>query len=387
MSSPDPVHDGGPPSYPRQPGTIKLGTVAGSDVLVAPSWFLIAIMIAVVVAPRVDQVEPGLGALKYVAGLAFAIILWGSVLLHEAAHAYAAKHYGYPVGPIVLHFLGGATAIEGEARRPKHEFWIAVVGPLTSLLVGGVALAAIMLLHTGGLIEMALESLVGANFFVGVLNLVPGLPLDGGRVMKALVWGISRSAHRGTLVAGWIGRVAAGCALVWPWVQGPITGIQPGIFDVVIYVTVALFLWSGASAAMASASFRAKLPRLVARDLARRTLAVPADLPLAEAVRRAQDVHAGSIVTMTGAGHPTGIVSEAALLATPEDRRPWLPTSTVARSLETGLSLPVDLAGEALVLALTRTPAAEYLLVEPDGSIYGVLATADVDEAFKRAGR
>lgn len=384
---PDPVHDGGPPSYPRAPGTIKLGTVAGSDVLVSPSWFLIAIMIAVVVAPRVDEVEPGLGALKYVAGLAFAVILWGSVLLHEAAHAYVARHYGYPVGPIVLHFLGGATTIEAEARRPKHEFWIAVVGPLTSLAVGGAALGAVLLLNASGLLEMALESLVAANFFVGVLNLVPGLPLDGGRVMKALVWGITRNVHRGTIVAGWIGRGAAVCAFVWPWVQEPLTGTAPGLFDVAIYVIIALFLWSGATAAMASASLRSKLPHLVARDLARRTLAVPADLPLAEAVRRAQDVRAGSIVTMTGGGLPTGIVSEAALLATPEDRRPWLPTSTVARSLEAGLSLPADIAGEALVLAISRMPSAEYLLLDPDGSIVGVLSTADVDAAFKRAAR
>src|SRR5690606_32734261 len=106
---------------------------------------------------------------------------------------------------------------------------------------------------------------------------------------------------------------------------------------------IAAFLWSGATAAMSGARVRGRLAHLTARALARRTLAVPADLPLAEAVRRAQDADAGSLVTVTGSGIPIGIVSEAAVLATPEDRRPWVAVSTVARTLEDGLRLPADL--------------------------------------------
>ena len=381
-------HDGGEPSYRRPPGTIKVGTIAGSDVLVTPSWFLIAVVISVViVGPRVDQVSPGLGAFKYVVGLAFAIILYGSVLLHEAAHAIMARRAGYPVGPITLNFLGGATAIEAEARRPRDEFWIAVVGPLTSLAVGGVALALIYLFDPDGLIQMAMVSLAGANLIVGILNMVPGLPLDGGRVMKSAVWAITSDAQRGTLVAGWLGRIAAVCAVAWPFIQEALTGVEPDSIDIVLGVAIGIFLWQGANAAVASATFRARLPRLVARDLARRTLAVPADLPLAEAVRRAREAQAGSIVTVTTAGQPLGVVNEAALLATPEERRPWMATATVARTLEDGLSLPVGLEGEELVRALTRHPAPEYLLLAEDGSIYGVLSTDDVDAAFRNGSR
>jgi Zn-dependent protease len=355
-------------------------------VLVSSSWFLVAGMIAVLVAPRVEQVTPGLGPWKYVAGLAFAVILYGSVLLHEASHAAVARHYGYPVSSITLHFLGGATAIDGEARRPKEEFWIAVVGPLTSLAVGGVALG-LHSLGPDGLLLMAIEGLAGANLLVGILNLVPGLPLDGGRVLKSAVWGATRNVHRGTIVAGWVGRFTALLALFWPTFQGEVLGWPVDILDYIIAFVVAMFLWSGATAAMASARLRSRLPRLVARDLARRTLAVPDDLPLAEAVRRAQEAQAGSIVTVTSDGRPVGVVNEAALLATPEDRRPWVATSSVARTLSDGLALPVDIDGEQLIMAITRTPAAEYLLIEPDGSIYGVLSTADVDAAFRAGGR
>jgi Zn-dependent protease len=366
-----------PPPRPRPPGTFKVGTVAGSDVLVSSSWFLVAGLIAVIVAPVADQAQPGLGAWKYVAGLAFAVILYLSVLLHEASHAIMARRYGFPVTSITLHFLGGMTAIEGEARKPRQEFFIAVVGPLTSIAVGVVALG-LRPITPEGLLLMAVEGLAGANLLVGVLNLVPGLPLDGGRVLKSLVWQLTGNVHRGTIVAGWGGRLTAVAVLCWP-----ILSHDPEIIDVVLAFVIAAFLWSGATAAMSSARLRARLPNLVARDLARRTLAVPDDLPLAEAVRRAHDAEAGSLVTVTGGGVPVGIVSEVALQATPEERRPWVPVSAVSRTLEDGLRLPADISGEDLVMAISRNPAEDYLLVEPDGTLVGVLSTADVDRAFR----
>jgi Zn-dependent protease len=370
----------------RAPGTFKVGTIAGSDVLVTSSWFLVAGLIAIVLAPQVERVSPGLGAGKYVAGLAFAVVLYLSVLLHEASHALVARRLGFPVTSITLHFLGGMTAIEGEARRPREEFWISVVGPITSLVVGVAAFAGSLVLPVG-LLRMSVEILAGANLLVGVLNLVPGLPLDGGRVLKSAVWSITGNVHRGTIAAGWGGRIAAAAVLCWPFVQAEVVGDSPDLLDFALAFIIAAFLWSGATAAMTSARVRRRLPALVARDLARRTLAVPDDLPLAEAVRRAREAEAGSIVTVTGAGRPVGVVNEAALVATPEERRPWVAVSTVARSLGAGLSLPATLAGEELIEAINRTPATEYLLLEDDGSVFGVLATADVDRAFRAAAR
>ncbi|RYP83644.1 site-2 protease family protein [Nocardioides guangzhouensis] len=359
--------------------------MAGTDVLITTSWFFIAALISFVMGPAVDQARPGLGGWKYVAGFAFAVVLYLSVLVHEAAHAIAAKRYGHPVDSITLHFLGGATAIEGEARNPREEFVIAVVGPIASILVGLLA-GLLWLAVPGGLIKLALGGLLFANLLVGVLNLVPGLPLDGGRVLKAGVWRITGNPHRGTIAAGWGGRVAAVVVLFWPALQERFTGSSPQIVDYVLTFVIALFLWTGATAAMQSARIRRRLPSLVARDLARRTLTVPDNLPVAEAVRRAQEAQAGSIVTVSSAGTPIGIVNEAALLALPEDRRPWLTVSAVSRTIEDGLTLPVSIFGEELIKAITRKPAQEYLLLEDDGSIYGVLATADVDRAFSQRG-
>src|SRR5689334_6330096 len=136
---------------PRPPGTFKVGSVAGSDVLVSGSWFLVAGLIAVITAPAIEEAEPGLGGLKYVAGLALAVLLYLSVLAHEASHAYMARHYGLPVSHITLQFFGGMTSIEGEPDSPRQEFWVSVVGPLSSFAVALVAYLA-SLVAPGGLV-------------------------------------------------------------------------------------------------------------------------------------------------------------------------------------------------------------------------------------------
>jgi Zn-dependent protease len=367
---------------PRPPGTFKVGTIAGSDVLVSGSWFLVAGLIAVITAPAIEEAEPGLGGFKYVGGLMLAVLLYLSVLAHEASHAYMARRYDLPVSHITLQFFGGMTSIEGEPDSPRQEFWVSFVGPLSSL---GVALVAFLahLAVPGGLIGLAFSGLAMTNLFVGIVNLVPGLPLDGGRILKALVWGASGDTHRGTIVAAWVGRAVALLALGFPFLTAQFFGGDPTIIDFVFAGVISIFLWSGATQALESAKVRSRLPYLVARDLARRTLTVPGDLPLAEAVRRAQEAEAGSIVTVTSTGTPVGVVNEAALLSVPADRRAWVPTSSVARTLEAGLQLPAGIGGEDLIRAISARPAGEYLLLDADGSIFGVLATADVDRAFR----
>ena len=174
--------------------------------------------------------------------------------------------------------------------------------------------------------------------------------------------------------------------LLSPVLLRPVFG-APRFLDYVIAGVLGWFLWSGATASMVGARVRRRLPDLKARPLARRVIAVPDDLPVSEAVRRAQDAGAGAIVVHLGDERLSGIVNEAALLATPEERRAWVPVSAIARSIEDGLVLPADIVGEDLVRAITATPAEEYVLVESDGSIFGVLATADVDRAFEEGAR
>jgi len=370
------------PAAPRPAGALRIGSIAGADVLVTRSWFLVAALFTVMVAPWVERVEPGLGGWKYVAGAAFTVLLYLSTLLHEASHAVAAQRMGFRVSWITLHFFGGMTQVEEEARTPGQEFWQAVVGPLASLAVGLAATAA-WFVTPDGLLRLGVEGLAVANLFFGVLNLLPGLPFDGGHVLKATVWRLTGNPHRGTIVSAWAGRVIALLVLTVPFVQAGLLGGQPDLLYVFLTTTLALFLWTGAGASLQRARVLQRLPRLDARRLARRTVLVPEDMPLAQAVREAQDASAGSIVTLDRDGKPAGIVNEAALLAVPVERRPWVPTSSVARALGPGLTLRADLSGEALIRAISRSPAHEYLLVEPSGAIHGVLSTVDVDQAYR----
>ena len=366
----------------RPPGTLKIGQIGGVDVLVRSSWLLVAAIISVMLAPAVEQVEPGLGAGKYVAGLAFAVLLYLSVLLHEASHALMAQHYGLPVRSITLHFLGGVTEIDGEPDTPGREFGVSVVGPLTSLAVGVAALPLAVLAPDSSLLDLAAKGLAGANLVVGVLNLVPGLPLDGGRVLRALVWKITGSPHQGTVVAGWGGRVAALLVLAYPLRRQFLLGAPADITDYVFAFVIASFLWSGASASIMSARVRRRLPALQARTLARRTLMVPDDLPLAEAVRRAQDEQAGSIVVLDATGARARSSTRPRCSPPPRTGGPGSRSARSPAPSSRDSRSPADIAGEPLILAMQKVPASEYLLVDGDGSIFGVLVTDDVDKAF-----
>lgn len=358
---------------------VRIGTLAGSDVLVSTSWFLVAGLIAWLMGPRVEQIQPGLGPWKYVVGVAFAIALYLAILLHEGSHAVMARRYGFRVESITLHFLGGATAIAGEARRPRQEFWIAVVGPLTSLGVGAAALAVWFVLPDG-LLRLVVEGLAGSNLVIGLLNLVPGLPLDGGRVLKATVWAATGRIHTATVVAAWGGRATAVAVVVWAVATaGTGNAVSP-----VLLAIVAVFLWTGASQSLASARVLQGISRIVASDLARPALGVPDDLPLAEALRRSDEAGTGGIVTLAGDGRPVGVVDARAATALPVERRPWVPVSSVARSLTEGLLLPIDITGDELVAALRRTPADAYVLIDPDGRIRGLLAAEDVARSLRR---
>lgn len=368
-----------PQRAPVPRGTIRIGRLAGIDVLVTSSWFLIAALIVYVMAPRVDEVQAGLGGWKYVVGLAYAIALYLAVLLHEASHAVVARMFGFPVESITLSFLGGSTAMVGPYRRPRQEFWIAVVGPITSLLVGAAALG-LWFAVPDGVGRLVLEGLAAANLVMGVLNLVPGLPLDGGRVLKAGVWAATGRVHTGTIAAAWGGRLTAAATLL-----GALLLVRTGNFvDAFILGVIAFYLWTAAGQSLTSATIVRRLGEVVPRDLARPTLSVPDDLPLAEAVRRAKEAGAGSIVTVTSDGRPIGVVDEQAVNAMPEDRRPWVAVSTVARSLAGGRALPASVTGAELLAALRNNPASEYVLMAEDGSVYGVLSAADVAREVQR---
>ncbi|MEE1752551.1 site-2 protease family protein [Streptomyces sp. SP18CS02] len=380
---------------PDEPGGgILMGRLFGVPVYVAPSWFLVAALITWVFGDQLDRVLPELGTLRYLVSLFFAVAFYASVLVHELAHTVVALRFGLPVRRIQLQFFGGVSEIEKESETPGREFVLAFVGPLLSLILAGVFYAGMLAVEAGTVPGVLLAGLMISNLIVAVFNLLPGLPLDGGRMLRAVVWKITGKPMSGTVAAAWVGRALAVAVLIGlPLLthtgalgnaSGEIGGVET-VTDALLAAILAAIIWTGAGNSLRMARLREHLPDLRARTLTRRAVPVESDTPLSEALRRANEAGARALVVVDGHGEPTGLVRETAIAGIPEHRRPWVAVSGLAQDLTDGMRIPSELAGEALLDRLRASPATEYLVIEETGEIYGVLSTADVERAFVAA--
>ncbi|WP_246267036.1 site-2 protease family protein [Nonomuraea typhae] len=368
---------------PRQEFSgLRMGSPFGIPVYVSWTWLIIAGFITITFKD-VFQLESMSDLEGYGVAFAFAVLLYLSVLLHELAHSVLAKWYGLPVRRITLYLLGGVSEIEQEPPTPGKEFMIAAAGPALSLGLAGIGIVAdVFVVHGAGIPQVLIQQLWWSNLIVGIFNLLPGLPLDGGRMLRAGVWKLTASSGRGTLAAGWTGRGLAVVLILVPLLMSLLSGREIVPVQLVWSVVLASFIWMGASQALNVARIRARIPQVNARQLARRAIPVTASTPLSEALRQAGEARAGAMVVVDHESRPVAIVHEASVQATPEHRRPWVEVGTLAKTLEPAMVLAADLAGEPLIDAMRESPAAEYLLVERGGEIYGVLATADVNRVF-----
>ncbi|WP_123529373.1 site-2 protease family protein [Streptomyces sp. 840.1] len=383
-----------PPRREEPGGGILMGRPFGVPVYVAPSWFLVAALITWVFGGQLDRVLPGLGAARYLVALFFAIAFYASVLVHELAHTVVALRYKLPVRRIQLQFFGGVSEIEKESETPGREFVLAFVGPLLSLVLAGVFYIPLNYVERGTVPGVLLGGLMISNLIVAAFNLLPGLPLDGGRMLRAVVWKITGRPMSGTVAAAWVGRALAVITLIGlPLLTrtgsfGNDTDSLSGmdtVIDALLAAVLAAIIWTGAGNSLRMARLREHLPDLRARALTRRAVPVEAATPLSEALRRANEAGARALVVVDASGEPKAVVREAAIVAVPEHRRPWVAVSGLAQDLTDGMKVSAELAGEALLDRLKASPATEYLVVEDTGEIYGVLSTADVERAFVAA--
>ncbi|WP_258382892.1 site-2 protease family protein, partial [Streptomyces sp. NTH33] len=382
------------PARPKEPGGgLLMGRPFGVPVYVAPSWFLVAALITWVFGGQLDRVLPELGAARYLVSLFFAVAFYASVLVHELAHTIAALRFKLPVRRIQLQFFGGVSEIEKEAETPGREFVLAFVGPLLSLVLAGVFYIAMRPFEPGTVPGVLLAGLMISNLIVAAFNLLPGLPLDGGRMLRAVIWKITGRSMSGTIAAAWVGRALAVSVLIGlPLITQ--SGVDPTAEDTVGVGTVtnallaailAAIIWTGAGNSLRMARLREHLPELRARALTRRAVPVETSTSLAEALRRANAAGARALVVVDGHGEPLSLVRESAIAGVPEHRRPWVNASELAQELTDGMRVSAELAGEDLLDVLRATPATEYLVVEETGEIYGVLSASDVERAFVKA--
>ncbi|HEV3171979.1 MAG TPA: site-2 protease family protein [Actinocrinis sp.] len=389
---------GRPPQAPpprQSGGGLGMGSPFGIPIVVSPTWFLIAAFITYYFGNQLGDTTLGdrIGNARFLVAFSFAVLLYLSVLLHELAHSVVAKAFGLPVRRIVIYFLGGVSEIEREPETPARELAVAIAGPALSFGLGGIFYGVFKALppvsHTSSTALMVaayiLIAVWSSNLVVGVFNMLPGLPLDGGRVLRSIVWAVTKKPMSGTVAAAWTGRALAVGVLVFAVWQGRNQNNGGAdLYTITWAAFIAAFIWIGASQSLTIAKLRDRIPRLQVRNLTRRAVPVTADLPLSEALRRAAEIGARAVVVVDHDGRPTAIVHEASVTATPPERHPWIQVGALSRALRPGMTLTTDLGGERLLAALRAAPAPEYLVTEPNGAIYGVLAAADVEHAFLR---
>ncbi len=213
------------------PRAIPIARIAGIEVRIHISWIPILALVTVGTGLQLDAVALGWPPVAaWLAGGIMAALFLASIVLHELAHGVVARRRGLPVGPITIVFVGGVTSLDAEATRPADEAIIALAGPIVSLLVGAALLGIAVAVDDISSPFVVGMALIGAvNLLLGVFNLVPGLPLDGGRLLRAILWWLTGDASRAGRMTAGIGRaigwLSVGAGLIVSLIADAITGV------------------------------------------------------------------------------------------------------------------------------------------------------------------
>ncbi|WFE35463.1 site-2 protease family protein [Micromonospora sp. WMMD975] len=366
---------------PRRPG-LSLGRVFGVPLRADASMLLLTVVVTVLYAAlarrQLDLGGPG----SYLIGLGFVVSLLGSVLLHELAHALTARRFGIGVRGITLELLGGYTEMDADAPTPRVELLISLAGPAVSAVLGAGAVAATLALPAGTLGHQLAFQLAVGNAVVAIFNSLPGLPLDGGRALRAAVWALTRDRHRGTEVAGWVGRAVALGTVALVVALTLRRALVP--LALPLLLLVALTLWRGAGQSIRLARIGRRLHLVDVARLARPLLPVHTGTPLAEAQRRRDEAGPpdAALAVVDSTGRTVALVDPARAAAVPRDRRPWLAVDEVARGLATLPVLPVGADGERVLETVRAHPGAQYLVTAGE-DVVGVLHVADLAQLLE----
>ncbi|MGL5865720.1 MAG: site-2 protease family protein [Dermatophilaceae bacterium] len=363
-------------SPPPPTGAVRLGSVMGVPVYLDRTWLLLAAFIAWSGWSSGRSFGTGT-AIAYAAWLVLAILI--AVLSHEAAHAVSARLLGFRVHRIVATLWGGHTAYDGTGTTPGRHAAVALSGPAINVVLAVVGYAAAETLPYPAS-EFA-WSFFMMNVLLAVFNLLPGLPLDGGAAVQALVWSLSGRRDLGLTVAGWVGRVVA-VGVVLVFAVRPVISGDPDPLSLVLSLVMAWILWAGATAAIR----RAPLERLVATirvcDLVEPAALVPPSTPVgqvaaSEAVILSPDER-GRPALVLPRGGDDGVDLRTVPSATPV-------SSLLVRLPEESV---VDLAPGADAEQVIRAMAASargLVVVTDQGALRGVVTAARLDAAARGA--
>lgn len=353
---------------------IPLGRIAGVPIILAWSWFVIAAFIVLVFGPQVRANFPELGAAgAYSVALGYALLLLVSVLVHELAHALTARAYHWPTAKIVLTLWGGHTQFGDFRATPGRSLLVALAGPAANFVLALLGLLVLPFVDPGSVGQVLARIFIWANVLVGIFNVLPGLPLDGGRIVETIVWKATGSQDRGTIAAGRAGKVIAVLLVALIFVPPYLRGETPGLQLVLVGALVAGFLWMGAGSAINNAKLRLRLPSVTAAALMHPAVSLVSGSPAAEARRIAAANPGAFLVVAAPTGQPEAVVDLDALAQVPTSLESSTPVNAVSRALAPGAYVPEAAVGSELVQYLAKLSGREYAVINREGQVTGLL--------------
>ncbi|TGO04506.1 site-2 protease family protein [Serinibacter arcticus] len=370
----------------KRPGW-RIGVVGGSPVYLAPSWLLIAAVLTLLFLPTVQRAAPRLDTPAAVAAAAtFPILLFASVLAHELAHGAAARAVGARVREYVITFWGGHTSFGEELRTPGASAIVSAAGPLANVVLA-VAGWFVLGAMPPGLPAVIVAALTYANAVVAAFNLLPGNPLDGGRILEALIWKVTGNRETGTIGSGWVGRglavVLAAVILGLPLLRGERPTLTTGIWGLL----VAGLVWTGASQSIKIGRARRSAAGFDLRALLRPAVVVDARASLAQVPRPPFGMGSSDVVAIDAAGTPVAVLDAAALAQVPPDAYASTPVTAVARSLPPSAVLTAVTGPDALGALARGINESPVVVVVGPGGILGTTTRESVVAALASPGR
>ena len=318
-----PLEPGG--RYPRRMfgRGFRIATIRGVPVNVDSSWIWIALLLVATFWARLDQEFPDIASGEAFAYALFgSLVFFGSVFLHEAAHAIAARVNGIEVHGITLVFFGGFTAARADEKGPGPAFAIAALGPGTSLALSGAFwLLSRLTEDTAGPLPGLFSYVAAVNLFMAIFNALPGLPLDGGRMLQSLVWRLTRDQQRATRVAARSGLVVGGIVIA----LAIYALTQERLFEAIWGGIIGMFIFRGAQASEQRIGIDGRLASAtVAEAMDPPPPAVPADLSLSQTLDRFLRGHEEEAFPVIADGIVIGMISfnSARELGTRDPLRP-----------------------------------------------------------------
>ncbi|BAY49147.1 peptidase M50 [Scytonema sp. HK-05] len=255
-------------------GTIRVGNLFGIPFYIHPSWFLVLGLVTWSYSSGLAAQFPQLaGGLALLLGLLTALLLFSSVVAHELGHSFVAIRQGIDVKSITLFIFGGLASLERESKTPGEAFWVAIAGPLVSLLLFSLFTALGFASAASGALAAILGVLASVNLALALFNLIPGLPLDGGNILKAIVWKVTGNPYKGVVFAGRVGQIFGWVAIA----SGLVPLLLFGSFGNFWNALVGFFLLQNAGNVAQFARVQERLTGLTAAD------AVTSDSPIVSA--------------------------------------------------------------------------------------------------------